>query len=156
MIQQGEIKRFGFRELDLIEIEAVSGGAQPIGGMLHKDADPMAAASGNLDAMAIFGSHPFGFDDMIYDGINPWVPDRLENTWYGRTALPSGEAYEQNGKVYTFYDKFGNKTGDFVETTQHKATKTITTTSGNASAEYGGFNYNSGSTTVTTYLKPKK
>lgn len=155
MLQQRNVNVGGFRELSLAEMGFVSGGIQPIGGILHRDADPMAAAAGNPDALAVFGVFdPLG--DMTYNGINPIIPDSMENWWYGRSALPSGEAYTQSGGIYTIYDRNGDRVGDFVETTRNEATRTITTTDGGSTVRLfgGAYTGTSGGTSQTVYLRP--
>lgn len=156
MLYEGNVKSAGFRELNPIEIEVVSGGFDLIGGMLHKDADPWAAAAGNPDALAVFGgSNPFGFGDGIAHGINPWIRDSWENAFYGRNSLPGGEAYTQDRGVYTLWDPKGNKIGEFVETTQDQATRVITNTSGGGSIDVGPFTGTAGTASITIYLKPR-
>lgn len=148
MLHKNVIEHKGFRSLDPSELVAVSGGT-----LLHKDADPVAASMGNPDALAVFGVFdPAG--DMTYNGINPWVPDSWENTYYGRTALPSGEAYEQKDSKYVLWDKNGDKIGEYVETTKDEATRVIETTSSGGSVKWGPFTGTSGSQTQTVYLKP--
>jgi len=45
-------------------------------------------------------------------GINPYVPDRIENWYYGRTPDGSGGAWANEGNIWTYW----SPTGDLIAT----------------------------------------
>jgi hypothetical protein len=82
-------------------------------------------------------------------GINNWIPDSLENLWYGR-AYGGGQLwfeYLDHG-VYLAYDANGNWVATYVETTQDRATRTL-----GGHLDIGADSTNGGDT-GTVYLRP--
>jgi hypothetical protein len=59
-------------------------------------------------------------------GINSWVPDCLENWYYGRHYGGGGLWFNYEGwGVYSAWDKNGDRVGSFGLTTADKATNVI-------------------------------
>lgn len=91
-------------------------------------------------------------------GINPLVPDSLENWWYGRTPDGSGGAWSNDGSIWSYWDRNGNLVGKFTVTTANDPnlarTVTLSTTS-TTTVNIGPFVYKGESTGSTTvYLRP--
>lgn len=90
-----------------------------------------------------------------YLGINDWVPDRLENWWYGRIPSAAGNgAWAQTNGVWSFWDNNGNLVQAYEETTQENATNTLVFSSKTAEFKFGPVSGSSGGSTQTVYLKP--
>jgi hypothetical protein len=101
------------------------------------------------------------------NGGAPWllgqvwyIPDSMENKFFGRTILGDGTAYSVKNGIYSFYDKNGDFIGNYKETTAEKKTMTLEfkkTGSGvNASIGDVGYKGSTSETTKTIYLAPVK
>jgi hypothetical protein len=93
-------------------------------------------------------------------GINPYVPDRIENWYYGRTPDGSGGAWANEGNIWTYW----SPTGDLIAT--YRSTfagdpaivrEATFNTSSTYTIDLGFWKYvhESGGTT-TVYLRPDK
>ncbi len=131
--------------------------------------DNLLAQPSGLDALLAQPSFTFegaDFNTSIYSppgspllGINPLIPDSLENWWYGRTSLGDGGAYVQKNGFYFLFDKKGDFVGKFKEVKEGEHTRSITTGSdGSKSLTIVGQGASVGgsSTSMTVYLAPAK
>jgi hypothetical protein len=132
--------------------------------------DPTAKQLTGLDALRAQPSFTFkGADDFQTHvgappgspllGINPLIPDSMENWWYGRTSLGDAGAYVQKDGFFYFYDNKGDFVGKFKEVREGEHTRTITVNSGgSASLTIAGQGASVGGdgSSLTVFLAPAK
>lgn len=102
--------------------------------------------------MSVNPAHPWDL------GINPYVPDLVENWWYGRTPDGTGGAWANDGNVWTYWSRTGDLVATFRSTYagDPAIVKTATfNTSSTFTIDLGWIKYESDSgATTTIYLRP--
>ena len=90
-------------------------------------------------------------------GINPLVPDSLENWWYGRTPDGTGGAWSNDDNIWSYWDRNGNLVGKYTTTTANdpNLARVVTfTTTSTTTYNVGMFSHKNETTgTTTVYLR---